>query len=266
MSTNPSSPAIDNSSTTTSTEQKQGTVNLKKLQEDVRIYEYSSAANPDILPIPVLALPAQVHQSGESRVIPFDLSTQMGLSYPATSPNLLASFIRILANESLDTEANATSQAFYIINGSGQTTSSSSVVIPWAKGDLFVLPATTQPVIHSATTDAAIYWITDQPLLSYLGVKPSIPKFQPTLFKQERMLREVEEISHAPGAEHLNRMGILLGNKITENTTKTLTHVMWSLVNVLPPGNNQRPHRHNSVALDLCISSAPIEGITLASP
>jgi gentisate 1,2-dioxygenase len=68
------------------------------------------------------------------------------------------------------------------------------------------------------------------------------------------MLAEVERIKHQPGAEHLNRMGILLGNKITEDSTKTLTHTLWSLLNVLPANDKQRPHRHNSVALDLCVS------------
>ena len=63
-----------------------------------------------------------------------------------------------------------------------------------------------------------------------------------------------------------NRMGILLGNKITEDSTKTLTHTLWSLLNVLPAGDAQRPHRHNSVALDLCVS-AEAEGVyTLMGP
>ena len=74
------------------------------------------------------------------------------------------------------------------------------------------------------------------------------------------MLAEVERIKHQPGAEHLNRMGILLGNKITEDSTKTLTHTLWSLLNVLPANDKQRPHRHNSVALDLCVSSVTGEG------
>ena len=50
-------------------------------------------------------------------------------------------------------------------------------------------------------------------------------------------------------------MGVLLGNRITEDTTKTLTHTLWSLLNILPAGAKQRPHRHNSVALDLCVSA-----------
>ena len=35
--------------------------------------------------------------------------------------------------------------------------------------------------------------------------------------------------------EHANRLGVLLGNASTEKTTKTLTHVMWSLLNSIGP-------------------------------
>ena len=51
------------------------------------------------------------------------------------------------------------------------------------------------------------------------------------------------------------RLGILLGNKTTADSTKTLTHTLWALLNTIPAGDAQRPHRHNSVALDLCVSA-----------
>jgi gentisate 1,2-dioxygenase len=178
----------------------------------------------------------------------------------------MAHFIRINPGESIESRATATSQAFYIIRGEGSSVSSDHGRVSWSEGDLFVFPASEGNVIHEATADSAIYWITDAPLLVYLGVKPNCQKFKPTLFKKERMLAEVENISHEPGVEHRNRMGILLGNKITENNTKTLTHTLWSLLNCLPPNNKQRPHRHNSVALDLCVSAAPEGVYTLMGP
>ena len=61
-------------------------------------------------------------------------------------------------------------------------------------------------------------------------------------------------------------MGILLGNKVTEDSTKTVTHTLWSLLNVLPAGDAQRPHRHNSVALDLCVSAEPSGVYTMMGP
>mmetsp|Transcript_25207 Transcript_25207/g.34673 ORF Transcript_25207/g.34673 Transcript_25207/m.34673 type:complete len:344 (-) Transcript_25207:248-1279(-) len=237
-----------------------------KFEEDSRIYEYTSAANPYLPMVPVRVHASSLHESGATRIIPFDLSGEMGLVYAASSPNLMASFIRICANERIHSDASATSQAFYIIRGAGKSASEHGE-IEWSEGDLFVLPACENSVEHISTADSAIYWVHDQPLLQFLGVKPCVKKFNITLFRKEKMLAEVERIKHQPGAEHRNRMGILLGNKITEDTTKTLTHTLWSLLNVLPAGDAQRPHRHNSVALDLCVSAEPGDGVyTLMGP
>lgn len=235
-------------------------------EEGSRIYEYTSAANPFLPQVPVRVHPSSLHESGPTRIIPFDLSQEMGIEYSASSPNLLASFIRICPTERINSNASATSQAFYIIRGSGKSASEHGE-IKWSEGDLFVMPACESSVEHIATTDSAIYWVHDEPLLTYLGVKPNVKRFQITLFRKEKMLAEVERIKHQPGAEHRNRMGILLGNKITEDSTKTLTHTLWSLLNVLPAGDAQRPHRHNSVALDLCVSAEPGDGVyTLMGP
>ena len=62
-------------------------------------------------------------------------------------------------------------------------------------------------------------------------MKPDEVKFPPALFTRSKLLETVEEIRHGPGMEHANRLGVLLGNASTEKTTKTLTHVMWSLLN-----------------------------------
>ncbi len=210
-------------------------------------------------------------KTGPTRVIPFDLGEKLEVDYPATSPNLLAAYIRILPGESLETQARATSQAFYVIRGSGVTTSPEHGEIRWSQGDLFVFPASQQGVQHAATgveggEAAALYWVSDEPLLKYLGVTATEKKFEPTLYTRERMVASVELLKHEEGVEHRNRLGILLGNTTTKKNTLTLTHTLWSLLNLLPAGQKQRPHRHNSVALDLCVSSAPTGTYTLMGP
>lgn len=232
----------------------------------MRIYEYTSAANPHMPQVPVASFDAELHMTGQTKVIPFDLSYPLHIDYPCTSPNLMAAFLCICANEELTTEAVATSQAFYVIRGSGMSVSEHGEV-NWEEGDLFVLPTCDNPISHSASTDSALYWVHDQPLLTYLGVKPSGKKFEVTLFRKNRLLAEVERIRHQPDSEHKNRLGILLGNKMTENSTKTLSHTLWSLLNMLPAGDAQRPHRHNSVALDLCVAAEPGDKVyTLMGP
>jgi gentisate 1,2-dioxygenase len=37
--------------------------------------------------------------------------------------------------------------------------------------------------------------------------------------------------------------------------TKTITPTLWSLYNLLPAKSKQKVHRHNSIALDYCVSA-----------
>lgn len=237
---------------------KQSFIN-EDLDHAIEIFEYASSANPELIPIPIHKLDATEHTTGPSRVTALDISKAIGIEhYPATSPNLLASFVRICVGESVTTNACATSQAFYVIHGRGQSQNGLGVV-EWSTGDLFVFPSSSEesPCTHFCADDegtggAGLYWVSDAPLLSYLGVVPKVQKFKPAYFSRKVLLDNVESVRHEPGAEHRNRLGILLGNKETPET-KTLTHVLWSLLNVLPAGEVQRPHRHNSVALDLAV-------------
>jgi gentisate 1,2-dioxygenase len=226
------------------------------------VFEYGAAANPEMAPIPVLVHPPALHESGPTRVIPFDINDTLDIDTQCTSPNLMASFVRVVEGESIATAAVATSQAFYVIRGSGETSSAEHGVVRWGAGDLFVVPVTPGALTHKCTSadshgGAALYWVHDGPLMDYLGVVPAAPKFAPTLFERERMLAEVREIAHAaPAGGERNRLGVLLGNKACDQT-KTLTHVLWSLLNSIPANDVQRPHRHNSVALDLAVAAKP---------
>jgi len=242
---------------------------------DAQIFEYGSAANPDMKPIPVFVHPAVLHENGATRIIPFDISETLDIDYPCTSPNLMASFVRITVGDDIETHApDATSQAFYIIRGSGTTTITKGnpndegnhiekeETISWNTGDMFCVPVTRTKMIHTCSSaesfgGAAIYWIHDEPLMNYLGVTPNVKKFNPTLYKKSDMLAHVEEIRHKTGDCHKkNRLGVLLGNAKCAQT-KTLSHTLWSLLNSIPGETVQRPHRHNSVALDLCVSAKP---------
>ena len=238
-----------------------------KWQKDANIFEYGSAANPDMKPVPVLVHPPELHQKGKTRVIPFDISDTLEIEDTAcTSPNLMASFLRINVGDGIGTEVpNATSQAFYVIRGSGTTkvqNDGEDETISWNAGDMFCLPVTKGETVHICTDAeshgaAALYWVHDEPLMNYLGATPNVKKFEPTLYKKKDLLERVEQIKHETGDCHKkNRLGVLLGNAKCAQT-KTLTHVLWSLLNSIPSNTVQRPHRHNSVALDLCVSAEP---------
>ena len=219
---------------------------------EAQFNEYMSAANPVMPKIDVKAFDSSLHQGGETRVIPMDLSEQLMTAYPATTPNLMANFLRICPGESLQTNASASSEMFYVIRGSG-TTETEWGMTKWSKGDLFVIPSTDK-AIHYAEADTAIYWVTDSPVLNYLGVSPSEQRFKPVLFTHEQISEKLMRERSAPDALSRNRIGILFGNPACP-LTKALTHTLWSLYNILPAGATQLPHRHNSVALDYCVAA-----------
>lgn len=74
----------------------------------------------------------------------------------------------------------------------------------------------------------------------------------------QSLVSAVKQLADEPESKEKNRIGVLLGTKQTQ-ATKTLTHVMWVLFNVLPAGTTQKPHRHSPTALDFAIT-APSKG------
>lgn len=226
---------------------------------DARYLEYSTAADPvgsgHISAIPVVTFGAGLYADGPSRVIPLDLSEALGIGDgPATSPALLANFVRIRAGDELVLAPNATSQLLYILSGTGSSLID-GVPLEWETGDFVTLPSG-GPVTHRASTDTACYWVHDEPLLAYLGVEATRPRFAPTRFPRARAEAELASVAARPGANQKSRVSILLANRAQEQTL-TVTHVLWAMFGLLPAGQVQRPHRHQSVALDLILDCPP---------
>ncbi len=228
-------------------------------EADTIYYEFSAAVAPKLPVIPCITFEAELHQQGVTKIIPLDLSGQIQSIAPATSPVISAYFLSIRPQEGLKTSSSATAQLFYVIRGKGKTESEYGTM-EWSKGDLFTLPSC-DGAIHFASEDTAIYWVTDEALVNYLGVRATKPRFQPCLYPGDRLIAEIKRIAQEPGASKRNRIGVILGNKSTQ-LTRSLTHTLWALMVYLPGGTEQKPHRHNSVALDLIID-APESAYTL---
>ena len=225
-----------------------------KWEKQVVSWEYSAAATPDLNEVPIQPFPASLHEQGETRVIALDLSKELETPYLATSPNLLANYLRICAGDKIRTAVEATSEVYFVLRGSGHTETALGT-INWQQGDAFTLPSNAG-VIHVADEDSALYWSHDAPLLQYMGVVPNKPMFKPAYYSRNYMVSEVEKLREIALREKRNRIGIILGNTASAKT-KTMTHTMWSLFNLLPAGETQKPHRHQSVALDLAVFSGP---------
>lgn len=228
---------------------------------DAEYFEYSKAANPigsgHVPQVPVTRFDADVYTDRPTGVIPLDLSKELQIETgAATSPALLANFVRIRPGEQVDTSPNATSQLYYVLYGRGFAAVNGHLV-QWEKGDFLTLPAGTHSVFYAAA-DTAMYWVHDEPLMRYLGAEATQPRFRATKFRRSDAVAKLEEIASRPGANEKSRVSVLLANANQEQTL-TITHVLWAMFGVLPPNQVQRPHRHQSVALDL-ILDAPASG------
>ncbi len=241
---------------------------------DARFFEYTEAVDPlrggAITAVTPELFGPELHQGGPTRIVPLDCSDALGVPYTATSPALLASYIVVRPGEMVATAPDGTSELYYCLSGSGhsdfETAASgddlSSGTMPWRSGDLFVLPARCTTVHYADPGDAdddhvaVLYRVTDAPLLHYLGVRPWEARFRPTRFDGTATRARLAEVAAHPDADARNRVSVLLGNTATPQTL-TVTHTLWAMLGVLPPGRVQRPHRHQSVALDLVVDCEP---------
>ena len=229
--------------------------------DDARFFEYSRAANPigsgHTSQVPITRFDPEIYVDQPTGIFPLDLSRELGIANgEATSPALLANFVRINSGEQIDASPNASSQLYYILYGRGFAAINGQLV-KWEKGDFLTLPAGTHSVFYAAA-ETAMYWVHDEPLLRYLGAEATQPRFRPTKFCRADAVAKLEEIAAHPGANAKSRVSVLLANANQEQTL-TITHVLWAMFGVLPPNQVQRPHRHQSVALDL-ILDAPESG------
>jgi gentisate 1,2-dioxygenase len=226
---------------------------------DAVFHEYSAAVDPlrvgAITRVPLHRFPATLHSTGPTRSIALDLSGHLGLDTPATGPSLLAEFLRIEAGRSLTTAPVATSELVYCLSGEGRLEIDGSGSVEWRVGDVITLPSGCR-ARYAARVDAVLYHVDDSPLLAYLGVEPTGPRFRPTLFDGEQARARLEAVAAEPGAADRSRVAVLLGNAANPQTL-TATHTLWAMLGVLPDGCVQRPHRHQSIALDLIVDCRP---------
>ena len=188
-------------------------------------------------------------------IIPLDLSHRLETEFPATTPLILTSYLRIRAGDRLSTRFKASGELYYVIAGSGET-SKALDAIRWGPGDVFCLPGGGETIHVAGEQDCVLWLITNEPQLAFEHLEPA------------PLDNAVTGAVHYPAAEIRSQLARvqakLAGEKIAglalifssmqqahrRNILPSLTLAM----NQLPPGDFQRPHRHNSVAVTLNIA------------
>lgn len=228
----------------------------------ISVYEYEKNVNPRLDHIPFYEKNSNDCNYGIEMI---DFSHIFNVSYKSTTPNLLASFIKIENNGKIEfnniqyNEFNASSHIFYILKGNASIYIDNDAEKVVHSGDILISPCFSSFKIKNVSEkELDIYYVNDSPLINYLGSKVEKKLFKPSIYSNDFLIKSLNDLSN----KHNNRKGILLSNKDTEELgINTITPVLWALYNELPPKTTQKPHKHNSVALDLCIKCSDSENI-----
>ena len=231
-----------------------------KYENNSLLFEYTSNAKPKINEIQSQIFSNEYFTLEGNYIYKLNNAGYYKTNYDCTSPSLLSSFIRLEPTSVLDHYSEGTYNLFYVQQGRGETHTKYGI-IKWKTGDIFALPFTDTTIYHkNIVTDncALLYYVNDAPLLNYLNVKPKSALQNPVYFSKEFLEKNVSNIVDSSDSDEKNRTGVLLSDIFMEKQDIiTLSPLMWSLYDIIGKQHMHKPHRHNSVAIDLC-TYAPV--------
>ena len=227
---------------------------------NAELFDYTDAALPKLTDI----IPTSIDIDEIKHNHSYKIDLLENDKFHATSPCLLVTYLFFKNKDEIKTiEKTFSSIVFYVIKGAGEVASLTDN-FSWKKGDVFTFPCRENIKLQSYKDDTILLQVDDGPLLHFLYAKPIVPRFSPTYYDADILRNFVLKNLQDPESKTKNRNGVLLSNKemVSENLN-TLSHTMWSLLNVTKANSYQKPHRHNSVALDLCIEAIDNKVYTL---
>jgi gentisate 1,2-dioxygenase len=210
------------------------------------------------------AVPARVFRAERDRamapgaptgLVPLDLSTTLGLGYPATTPFILSRYARIRAGDTLATAFRASTELYHVIRGSGTTRLADGGSIAWQAADTLCLPGG-GTARHAAAEDTVLWITTNEPQLQFEGLEPPAPgraPIQPALYPMTEIRRRLLAVYLDPRGAAMAGKSVNLGNAAIESS-RTTTPSFTLALNSLLPGEAQRGHRHNAVAVTLVLA------------
>jgi gentisate 1,2-dioxygenase len=213
------------------------------------------------------AVPAHVFRAERDRavgadtptgLVPLDLSAVLGLPYPATTPLILSRYARIRAGAALETAFRASSALYHVIRGAGTTAFGAPADPPvaWREGDTFCLPG--GAARHRASEDAVLWVTTNEPQLAFEGLAPPAPEaapVRPAVYPAAEVRRRLLEVYLDARGAAMPGKSVNFGNAAIESS-RTTTPTFTLALNSLLPGESQRGHRHNAVAVTLVLAGA----------
>jgi gentisate 1,2-dioxygenase len=191
--------------------------------------------------------------------IALDASGDLGTPYPATTPTLLVRYLKIRAGERLRTALAASGEIYYVMAGEGESRNGSDS-IAWRVGDVYSFPGGGETVHRAGRGDCLLFVATNEPLLAFEGLRPASPgqaAIETVHWPADEIERRFEIVWQRPRSEKATGRSVMFSTVALAPSYMT-TPTINVAINTLEPGCDQRPHRHNGVAITLAIQG---EGI-----
>lgn len=222
-------------------------------QARARFFNSGNAFN---VKLPVV--PAQMFappQEGRFGVFDCDQSRALGCGFAATTPLMLARYVRVAARDALlPLDVNATGSVWYVIAGSGRLAGGADS-FAFGTGDVFLLPGAAGYRLEAGPEDLLLWTVGNEPQLAFERAQPA-PLAKATIDAVHYTAEEIERqfaliFSTATRDETSGRALIFSSDR--QSAARNLTPTLTLSFNTLQPHTHQRTHRHNSAAITLVV-------------
>ncbi len=186
-----------------------------------------------------------------------DQSAALGCAMPATSPLMLARYLRIAPGDTLPTGFAASGSIWYVIAGAGSTrwkTGDAQEHMAWGAGDVWFVPGTVD-LQHAAGSEGAVLWVvTDEPLLAAAGgLQAATSKGEGVVHYPAAEIERQLALVYAAVPDESTSGRALIFSSDTLEASRNIHPVLTLSFNTLAPGDVQPAHRHNSAAVTLIV-------------
>lgn len=228
-------------------------------QRRARFFNSGNAFNLKLAPVPRARFDSErdaaFAEDAPTGLYPMDQSAAFDAPFPATTPLVLARYLRVTPGDTLTTTFAASGEVIYVIAGTGTTTIGGET-LAWGPGDVLVLPGGHE-VAHAASGDAAaVLWVvTNEPALAFEGMRAPAPGealIDPVHYPADEIARQIEVLTSMPEKENQAGVALIFSSERTADSRNAMPSMTLAM-NTLAPGQHQRPHRHNAAAITLCV-------------
>lgn len=189
-----------------------------------------------------------------SGLVALDASDALETPYPATTPSLLAQYLRLRAGERFATRQRASGEVYFVMQGTGVSRNGADS-IAWHQGDLFCFPGGQETLHGAGDQDAILFCVSDQPLVTFQGLQP--PRAGETLVETvhwpaAEIDKRLDTVYARPNSNEEAGRAVLFSSQALA-PARNILPMMVAAINTLEAGKDQRAHRHNGVAITLAL-------------